>query len=168
MRWTQYTRSPKVWYSTELIHACPRNRSAVAPAGVPKHRLECDCPRNRRAVAPAGVPKHQSESACPRNRSAVPTTGVLKHRSERACPRNRSTVAPVGVPKHRSERPLIHSSVLGSRTIICLSELITFLDHILGSYHLCRFTRSLSIHSLLNWPSLVHSCISYHLLSFLV
>ena len=49
----------------------------------------------------------------------------------RACPRNRSVVAPAGVPKHRSERPLTHSSVLGSHTIICLSELITYLNHIL-------------------------------------
>ena len=126
MRWTQYTRNPNVWYNTERIRACPCNKSAVALAGVPKHR------------------------------------------SRRACPRNRSVVAPTGVSKHRSGRPLIHSSVLGSHTIICLSEFITYLNHILCSYHLCRFTRSLSIHSLLHWLSLVHSCISYHLLSFLV
>ena len=45
-------------------------------------------------------------------------------------------------------------------------ELITDHNHILSSYHLCRSTRSLSIHSLLNWLSLVYSCISYHFLSF--
>ena len=168
MRWTEYTRNPKVWYSTELIRACPRNRSVVALAGVPKHRSERACPHNRSAVALAGVPKHQSERACPCNRSVVALAGVPKHRLERAYPRNRSVVALAGVPKHRSKRPLIHSSVLGSHTIICLYELITYLNHILSSYHLCRSTKSLSIHSLLNWLSLVHSCISYHLLYFLV
>ena len=40
------------------------------------------------------------------------------------------------VPKHRSERPLIHFSVLGSYTIICLSELITYLYHVLCSCHI--------------------------------
>ena len=126
MRWTQYIRNPKVWYSTKRIRACPRNRSVLASIGVPKHQ------------------------------------------SGRAYPRNRSVVAPTGVPKHQSRHPLIHSSVLGNHTIICISELITYLNHILCSYYLCIFTRSLSIHSLLNWLSLVHSCISYHLLSFLV
>ena len=168
MRWTQYTRNPKVWHSTELIRVCPRNRSVVAPTGVLKHRSGRACPRNRSVVAPTGVPKHRSGRACPRNRSVVAPTGVPKHRSGRVCPRNRSVVASTIVSKHRSRRPLIHSSVLGSHTIICLSKLITYLNHILCSYHLCRFTRSLSIHSLLNWLSLVHSCISYHLLSFLV
>ena len=109
---TQHNKYPKVQYSTELIRVCPRNRSVVAPARVPKHRSERACPYNRSVVAPAGVPKH---------------------RSERACSRNRSAVAPTGVPKHRSERPLIHSSVLGSHTVICLSEpkriLITFCVH---------------------------------------
>ena len=135
--------------------------------GVPKHRSERVCPRNRSVVELAGVPKHRSERVCPCNRSVVALAGVAKQRSEHAYPHNRSVVALAGVSKHRSERPLIHSSVLGSHTIICLSDLVTYLNHILSSYHLWRSTRSLSIHSLLNWLSLVHSCISYHSLSFL-
>ena len=130
MRWTQYTKNPKVWYSTELIRALPRNRSVVAPTGVLKHRSERVCPRNRSVVAPTGVPKHRSRRACPRNRSVVAPTGVSKHRSRRVCPRNRSVIAPTGVSKPRSRHPLIHSSVLGSHTIICLSELIIYLNHI--------------------------------------
>ena len=132
MRWTQYTRNLKVWYSTELIRACPRNRSVVALAGVPKHRSERACPHNRSVVALAGVPKHRSQRACPRNKSALALAGVPKHQSERVYPRNRSVVALAGVPKHRSKRPLSHSSVLGSHTIIFLSEL-TYLNHILCS-----------------------------------
>ena len=133
MRWTQYTRNPKVWYSTELIRACPGNRSAVEPTGVLKHRSGRACPRNRSVVAPTGVPNHRSRHAFPCNKSVVAPTGVPKHRSRRAYPRNRSVVAPTGVPKHRSRRPLIHSSVLGSYTIICLSKIITYLNHILCS-----------------------------------
>ena len=133
MRWTQYTKNSKVWYSTERIRACPRNRSVVAPIGVPKHGSGRACPCNKSVVALTGVPKHRSRRACPRNRSAVASIGVPKHRSERSCPHNRSEVAPAGVPKHRSERPLIQSSVLGSHTVLCLSELITYLYHILCS-----------------------------------
>ena len=62
--------------------ACPCNRSAVAPAGVPEHRSGRVCSCNRSVVALAGVPEHQSKRGYPRKRSAVAPTGVPKHQQE--------------------------------------------------------------------------------------
>ena len=126
--------------------ACPRNRSVIAPAGVPEHRSGRACSRNRSAVALAGVPEHRSGRACSHNRSTVAPAGVPEHQSKRGYPCNRSAIAPTGVPKYQQEcrstnksaeaprgRPLIHFSVLGSHMIICISELITYLNHIMCS-----------------------------------
>ena len=54
----QYNKYSKVQYSTGVQHStghtCPRNRSAVALAGVLEHRSGRACSRNRSAVAPGG------------------------------------------------------------------------------------------------------------------
>ena len=75
------------------------------------------------------MPKHQSGRACSRNRSAVAPARVLEHQLKCGYPRNRRAVAQTG-------RPLIHFSVLGSHMIICISELITYLNHNTCSRHI--------------------------------
>ena len=58
------------------------------------------------------------------------------------------------MPKHQSECPLIHSLDLGNHTIICLSELITYLYHILCSCHI-----AFQVHVHVS----IHFHISYHI-----